>query len=453
VPNAGKPRRVLIMGAAGRDFHNFNVAFRDDPACEVVAFTAAQIPGISGRRYPAALAGTRYPDGIAILDEAQLADICREKNVDEVVFAYSDVEHTFVMHKASIALAAGADFTQLGPDRTMLKSRLPVIAICAVRTGVGKSQTARWLSSLLRQKGLKAAVLRHPMPYGDLERQAVQRFASLADLDAGACTIEEHEEYEPHIRAGDVVFAGVDYARILELAETEADIIVWDGGNNDFPFVRPDLLIVLVDPLRPGHETSHHPGEAVLRMADIVVVAKTNWASETDIQSVSETARSLAPAATVVRAASVVSLDDAARVAGKRVLVVEDGPTITHGGMAYGAGYVAASQAGVKEIVDPRLSSVGDIADVFRRYPHIGKVLPAVGYSARELGELQATINGSSADVVIAGTPTDLAHLMQLDKPVIRARYEFAELGEPRLSKLIGEFLNRQGTLERAGLA
>ena len=382
-----------------------------------------------------------------------LAGICREKNVDEVVFAYSDVEHTFVMHKASIALAAGADFTLLGPDRTMLKSRLPVIAICAVRTGVGKSQTARWLSSLLRQKGLKVAVLRHPMPYGDLERQAVQRFASLADLDAGACTIEEHEEYEPHIRAGDVVFAGVDYARILEFAETEADIIVWDGGNNDFPFVRPDLLIVLVDPLRPGHETSHHPGEAVLRMADIVVVAKTNSASETDIQSVSETARSLAPTATVVRAASIVSLDDAARVAGKRVLVVEDGPTITHGGMAYGAGYVAASQAGVKEIVDPRLSAVGDIADVFRRYPHIGKVLPAVGYSAKELGELQATINGSSADVVIAGTPTDLAHLMQLDKPVIRARYEFAELGEPRLSKLIGEFLNRQGILERAGLA
>jgi len=390
------------MGAAGRDFHNFNVAYRDDPVSQVVAFTAAQIPGISGRRYPAALAGTRYPDGIAILDEADLAGICRARNVDEVVFAYSDVEHAFVMHKASIALAAGADFTLLGPDRTMLKSRLPVIAICAVRTGVGKSQTARWLSSLLRQKGLKVAVLRHPMPYGDLERQAVQRFASLADLDAGACTIEEREEYEPHIRAGNVVFAGVDYAQILDLAEKEADIIVWDGGNNDFPFVRPDLLIVLVDPLRPGHETTHHPGEAVLRMADIVVVAKTNSASEANIQKVSETARSLAPDATVARAASIVSLDDGAQVAGKRVLVVEDGPTITHGGMAYGAGCVAASQAGVKEIVDPRLSAVGDIAEVFRRYPHIGSVLPAMGYSAKELGELQATINGSSADVVIA---------------------------------------------------
>ena len=450
---AGKPRRVLIMGAAGRDFHNFNVAYRDDPVSEVVAFTAAQIPGISGRRYPAALAGTRYPDGIAILDEADLADICRERNVDEVVFAYSDVEHAFVMHKASIALAAGADFTLLGPDRTMLESRLPVIAICAVRTGVGKSQTARWLSSLLRQKGLKVAVLRHPMPYGDLERQAVQRFASLADLDAGACTIEEREEYEPHIGAGDIVFAGVDYARILSLAETEAHIIVWDGGNNDFPFVRPDLLIVLVDPLRPGHETTHHPGEAVLRMADIVVVAKTNSASKADIEQVSETARRLAPKAVLARAASIVTLDNAAQVAGKRVLVVEDGPTITHGGMAYGAGYVAASKAGVREIVDPRSSAVGDIAEVFRRYPHIDKVLPAVGYSAKELGELQATINGSSADVVIAGTPTDLAHLMRLDKPVIRARYEFAEVGEPRLSRLIEDFLGRHGILKRAGSA
>lgn len=453
MPNAIKPRRVLIMGAAGRDFHNFNVVFRDDPACEVVAFTAAQIPGISGRRYPAALAGARYPNGIAILDEADLAGICRERNVDEVVFAYSDIEHTFVMHKGSIALAAGADFTLLGPDRTMLKSHLPVIAICAVRTGVGKSQTARWLSGLLRQKGRKVAVLRHPMPYGDLERQAVQRFASFVDLDAGACTIEEREEYEPHIRAGNVVFAGVDYARILSLAETEADIIVWDGGNNDFPFVRPDLHIVLVDPLRPGHETTHHPGEAVLRMADIVVVAKTNSASKADIQRVSEIAHSLAPDATVVRAASIVSLDDGPQVAGKRVLIVEDGPTITHGGMAYGAGYVAASQAGVKEVVDPRLSAVGDIAEVFRRYPHIGKVLPAMGYSAKELSELQATINGSSADVVISGSPTDLAHLMQLDKPVIRARYEFAEVGEPRLSRLIEDFLGREGILERAAPA
>jgi predicted GTPase len=441
------------MGAAGRDFHNFNVAFRDDPACDVVAFTAAQIPGISGRRYPAALAGERYPDGIEIVYEAELADICRKREVDEVVFAYSDVEHAFVMHKASIALAVGADFSLLGPARTMLKARRPVIAICAVRTGVGKSQTARWLARLLKQRGLKVAVMRHPMPYGDLERQAVQRFASLADLDAAACTIEEREEYEPHIRAGNVVFAGVDYARILTQAEREADIVVWDGGNNDFPFVQPDLQIVLVDPLRPGHETTHHPGEAVLRMADIIVVAKTNSASEVDIHRVSETARRLAPSATLARAASIVTLDDPSAVAGKRVLVVDDGPTLTHGGMAYGAGYVAAIQADVGEIVDPRQSAVGDIAEVFRQYSHIGKVLPAMGYSAKQLAELQATINGSGADAVIAGTPSDLSHLMQLNKPVIRARYEFADVGEPRLSDLIEEFLRRRGVLEVSGSA
>jgi predicted GTPase len=433
------------MGAAGRDFHNFNVAFRDDPACEVVAFTAAQIPGISGRRYPAALAGDRYPDGIAIVEETQLADVCREKKVDEVVFAYSDVEHAFVMHKASIALAAGADFTLLGPKRTMLTSRLAVIAICAVRTGVGKSQTARWLARLLKERGLRVAMMRHPMPYGDLERQVVQRFASLADLDAAECTIEEREEYEPHIRAGNTVFAGVDYARILARAETEADIIIWDGGNNDFPFVRPDLLIVLVDPLRPGHETTHHPGETVLRMSDIVVIAKTNSASEADIEKVSQTARAIAPGAALVRAASIVTLDAGFQVAGKRVLVVEDGPTITHGGMAYDAGFVAASQASVGEIIDPRPFAVGDIAAMFRRHPHIGRVLPAVGYSAKELAELQATINASDAAAVIAGTPSDLARLMQLDKPVVRARYEFAEVGEPRLSGLIEDFLRSRG--------
>jgi predicted GTPase len=433
------------MGAAGRDFHNFNVAFRDDASSEVVAFTAAQIPGISDRRYPAALAGERYPNGVPILDEAQLADICRDRKVDEVVFAYSDVAHALVMHKASIALAAGADFTLLGPVRTMLASRLPVIAICAVRTGVGKSQTARWLARLLKEQGLRVAVMRLPMPYGDLERQAVQRFASLADLDAAHCTIEEREEYEPHIRAGNAVFAGVDYARILAIAEAEADIIVWDGGNNDFPFIRPDLQVVLVDPLRPGHETTHHPGEAVLRMADIVVVAKTNSASEADIHAVTETARRLAPRATVVRAASLVTLDDPAAVVGKRVLVVDDGPTLTHGGMPYGAGYVAAIGAGVAEIVDPRLSAVGDIAQVLRQHPHIGKVLPAIGYSVKQLEELQATINASNADAVIAGTPSGLSHLMRLDKPVVRARYEFAEVGEPRLSALIESFLARRG--------
>jgi predicted GTPase len=445
MPTGRKIRRIVIMGAAGRDFHNFNVVYRDDPFCDVVAFTAAQIPGISGRRYPAALCGNRYPEGIAILDEADLAAICRERGVDEVVFAYSDVAHAAVMHKASIALAAGADFTMLGPMRTMLASRLPVIAICAVRTGVGKSQTARWLARRLKERGLRVGVMRHPMPYGDLARQAVQRFASFGDLDAAACTIEEREEYEPHIGAGNIVFAGVDYARILALAETEADIIVWDGGNNDFPFVRPDLLLVLVDPLRPGHETTHHPGEAVLRMADIVVVAKTNSASAADVDAVIQAAHRLAPKAATARAASIVTLDDPAAVAGKRVLVVDDGPTITHGGMPYGAGYVAAVGAQVAEIVDPRLSAVGDIAEVFRRYPHIGKVLPAMGYSAKELGELQTTIDSSNAEAVIAGTPSDLAHLMRLGKPVVRARYAFAEVGEPRLSGLIDEFLRSRG--------
>jgi predicted GTPase len=335
----------------------------------------------------------------------------------------------------------------------MLAARRPVIAVSAVRTGCGKSQVTRWLAARLRARGIAVAVMRHPMPYGDLERQAVQRFASLADLDAAACTIEEREEYEPHIRAGNVVFAGVDYARILTQAEREADIVVWDGGNNDFPFVQPDLQIVLVDPLRPGHETTHHPGEAVLRMADIIVVAKTNSASEVDIHRVSETARRLAPSATLARAASIVTLDDPSAVAGKRVLVVDDGPTLTHGGMAYGAGYVAAIQADVGEIVDPRQSAVGDIAEVFRQYSHIGKVLPAMGYSAKQLAELQATINGSGADAVIAGTPSDLSHLMQLNKPVIRARYEFADVGEPRLSDLIEEFLRRRGVLEVSGSA
>ena len=441
------PRRVLIMGAAGRDFHNFNVAFRNDPAYEVVAFTAAQIPGISGRRYPRALAGERYPNGIPILDEVDLVKICREAQVDEVVFAYSDMDHVSVMHNAAIVLAAGADFSLLGPRRTMLRSRLPVIAICAVRTGVGKSQLARWLAGQLKQRGLKVAVLRHPMPYGDLERQAVQRFASLGDLDAAACTIEEREEYEPHIRVGDVVFAGVDYADVLRLAESEADIVVWDGGNNDFPFVWPDLLIVLVDPLRPGHETTHHPGEATLRMANVVVVAKTNSASEVDIHRVTETAHRLAPGAPIVRAASIITLEGPTAVVGKRVLVVDDGPTLTHGGMAYGAGYVAAIKAGVKEIVDPRASAVGEIADLFRQYPHIGKVLPAMGYSAKECAELQTTINGSIADVVIAGTPSDLSHILKLEKPVVRARYEFAEIGESSLSGLIDKFLCRRGVL------
>lgn len=445
-----RPRRIAIMGAAGRDFHNFNVVYRDDPSCKVVAFTAAQIPGISGRRYPPSLAGQLYPNGIPILDEADLGSICRQHEVDEVVFAYSDVEHAFVMHKASVALAAGADFALLGPRTTMIESRLPVVAVCAVRTGVGKSQVTRWLARRLRGRAVRPAVLRHPMPYGDLERQAVQRFAAMSDLDAADCTLEEREEYEPHIAAGGIVYAGVDYAAILARAEQDADVILWDGGNNDFPFIRPDLLIVLVDPLRAGHEATHHPGEAVLRMADIVVVAKSNSAAEADIRRVIESASAIAPRAKVIRGQSIVSLDDPGAVSGKRVIVVDDGPTLTHGGMAYGAGYIAAVRAGAAEIVDPRTTATGAIAQVLSTYSHIGKVLPALGYSRRQIDDLAATINASAADVVVAGTPTDLARVLQISKPVVRASYEYAEGHEPGLGALVDEFLSARG-LTRPG--
>jgi predicted GTPase len=440
-----KARHILIMGAAGRDFHNFNVVYRDNPAFRVVAFTATQIPGIAGRRYPAALAGKLYPDGIPILDEADLSSICQREAINEVIFAYSDVPHSAVMHKGSIALAAGADFTLLGPNSTMLASKIPIISICAVRTGVGKSQTARWLSRQIRGLGLKVAAVRHPMPYGELEKQAVQRFAELKDLDAANCTVEEREEYEPHIIAGNIVFAGVDYERILRQAEKEADVILWDGGNNDFSFYRPDLQIVLVDPLRAGHEKTHHPGETVLRMANIVVIAKANSATSGDIQKVTENVRELNPDAVIVRAASLVSLENEAVVRGKRAVVVDDGPTITHGGMPYGAGFVAATDAHASEIVDPWPVAVGEIAHVYRNYPHIGRVLPAMGYSPRELTDLEATLNAVEADVVVAGTPIDLGRLMKLNKPVIRARYEFADMGQPMLRDLVFEFLRQQG--------
>jgi len=445
----GEPKRVLIMGAAGRDFHNFNLVYREDPGSRVVAFTAAQIPHIAGRRYPPSLAGSRYPDGIPIVDEAELEDICRQERVDEVVFAYSDVDYGRVMHKASIALATGADFVLLGPARTMLPAEVPVIATSAVRTGCGKSQTTRWLSRLLKGQGLRVAVIRHPMPYGDLEAQAVQRFATLADLEAAYCTIEEREEYEPHLGLGNVVYAGVDYAEIVARAETEADLILWDGGNNDFPFIRPDLHIVLVDPLRPGHETTHHPGEAVLRMADIVVAAKVNSASDAAVQQVSEAARRINPKATIVRAASPVWLDSPELVRGKRVLVVEDGPTITHGGMPYGAGYVAATQAQAAQIVDPRSTASGQIAAVYAEYPHIGSVLPAVGYSPSQLEDLRRMIDSADADLVVAATPCDLSALIEINKPVVRVRYEFAETDEPRLSELVEAFLLQKGLPRR----
>jgi predicted GTPase len=433
----------VILGAGGRDFHNFNRVYRDDPTVEVVAFTAAQIPGISGRRYPPELAGPLYPEGIPIVDEAELDALCRCHAVRQVVFAYSDVPHAEVMHLASRALATGADFHLLGPACTQIAAAVPVIAVSAVRTGCGKSQTTRYLSRLIRETGRRVAVIRHPMPYGDLARQAVQRFAERADLDAAACTIEEREEYEPHLAAGNVVFAGVDYAPIVAAAQSEADLILWDGGNNDFPFVRPDLHIVLVDPLRPGDATSHHPGEAVLRMADVIVVAKCDAAPVADVRRVSAAARAVNPGATIIHAHSPVRMDDAGAVEGRRVLVVEDGPTLTHGGMPWGAGHVAALRAGMV-IVDPRPYAAPMLREVYARYPHIGPVLPALGYSREQLESLRQTINATPVDVVVAATPMDLAALIDLNKPVVRARYEFAETAPPGLAGIVADFLSRR---------
>jgi predicted GTPase len=437
--------RVVIAGAAGRDFHNFNVVYRDDPETEVVAFTATQIPGIAGRRYPSELAGARYPQGIPIVEEVQLEDLCRRERIDQVVLAYSDLTHADVMHLGSRVLAAGSDFVLLGPRRTMLRASRPVIAISAVRTGCGKSQIARWLSRRLAAAGRRVAAVRHPMPYGDLAAQRVQRFASRADLDAADCTAEEREEYEPHIAVGTLVFAGVDYAAILEQVESEADVIVWDGGNNDFPFFEPDLHVVVVDALRPDQVATHYPGEAVARMADVVVVNKVHAARASDVRRVIEEVRALNPAADILRAASPVELDDSKAVAGRRVLVVEDGPTLTHGGMSFGAGYVAATAAGAAELVDPRASATPGIAAVFERYPHIGAVLPAMGYGDAQLAELRATINACAADVVVAGTPLDLGALLSLDKPVVRARYQFRDLDEPGLGARIDAFLEARG--------
>ena len=414
---------TLILGAAGRDFHNFNAVYRNDAAVEVVAFTATQIPGIAGRRYPPALAGPLYPTGIPILDETDLDAILKDRDVRQVVFAYSDVTHQHVMHIASRALAAGADFVLLGPDRTMLAARVPVIAVSAVRTGCGKSQTARYLSRRLRERGLRVAVVRHPMPYGDLERQAVQRFVTREDLERAECTIEEREEYEPHLAAGNAVYAGVDYERILEQAAAAADVLLWDGGNNDFPFVRPDLHVVLVDALRPAQVDSHHPGEAVLRMADVIVVAKSDAASAEQVDEAEACARRINPDAPIVRGASPVWLDDAQAVRGKRVLVVEDGPTLIHGGMPWGAGYAAARAAGAGSIE---------------------RVLAAKGYSVEQRAALAAAIESSDAQVVVSGTPHDLSASLHLAKPVVRARYEFREASEPGLWSHVEEFLSHR---------
>jgi len=452
MPHSGTPlpvkvARVVIMGAAGRDFHNFNVVYRDDPAVRVIAFTAAQIPGITGRRYPPALAGPHYPEGIPIIDESDLETVCRHEAADQVVFAYSDIRHENLMHIASRSLATGADFVLLGPRRTMLTSTRPVIAVTAIRTGCGKSQTARFLSQRLRSLGLRVAVLRHPMPYGDLEAQRVQRFATLSDLDDAHCTNEEREEYEPHIVAGGVIFAGVDYQAILTAAEREADIILWDGGNNDFSFIRPDLHIAIADALRPGQAMDYHPGETVLRSADIVVINKTDSAPDANIQSVTAEIEAANPSATIVHAASPVTLDDPDAVRGKRVLVVEDGPTITHGGAPHGAGYVAAKAYGAAEIVDPRDSAAPEIRALYARYPHIGPVLPDVGYDKTQRAALLRTIEDAAADVILVAAPLDLASALHTDRPIVRARYEYADAGVPALGPLVDSFLNDHGLL------
>jgi predicted GTPase len=430
--------RVVIAGAAGRDFHNFNVVYRNRTDAEVVAFTATQIPNIDGRVYPRELAGGHYPDGIPILPESELETIVREHAIDEVVFSYSDVTHDHVMHVASRALAAGASFRLLSPRETMLASGRPVVAVCAVRTGSGKSQTTRHVAGLLRAAGKRVAVLRHPMPYGDLSRQAVQRFARYEDLDAAECTIEEREEYEPHLAEGNIVFAGIDYEAILRQAESEADVILWDGGNNDTPFIRPSLHVVVVDPHRPGHELRYHPGETNLRMADVCVVNKVDTATAEGVDAVVESVRQHNPRAAIVLAASPIEVEEnGERVAGKRVLAVEDGPTLTHGEMPYGAAVLAAREQGAAEIVDPRPFAVGSIARVYEEWPHMGPVLPAMGYGRAQMEELRETIARSDADLVLIGTPIDLRRVIEFDKPALRVSYRLQELGEPSLRELL----------------
>jgi predicted GTPase len=429
-------QRILIMGAAGRDFHDFNVVYRDDPAVEVVAFTATQIPGIAGRRYPGALAGPRYPEGIPIAHEADLEAIIRDRAVDTVVFAYSDVSHETVMHAASRALAAGADFQLLGPHHTMIESRRPVISVCATRTGAGKSQTTRAVAALLAAQGVKPVVIRHPMPYGDLTAQRVERFATYADLDAFETTIEEREEYEPHLDAGRIVYAGVDYEAILRAAETEADIILWDGGNNDFPFYRPDLAIVVADPLRSGDELHYHPGETNLRMADVVIINKVDSADPGAVDEMATRIHEVNPRAAILTARSDLTLIGEP-ISGRRVVVVEDGPTLTHGGMRFGAGIVAAGRFGAAEVVDPRPAAVGSIREVLDRYPALEPLVPAMGYGAAQVHELEATLNAVDADMVLSATPIDLTRVLHLDKPITRVRYELAQVDGPSLETLI----------------
>jgi len=430
-------KRIVIAGAAGRDFHNFNVAFRDADDVEVVAFTATQIPDIEGRVYPPELAGGRYPDGIPIVAEDDLDELAAG-GVDEVVFAYSDVSHEHVMHIGSRVLAAGADYRLMGPRSTELRSGKPVVAICAVRTGSGKSQTTRHVARVLRGAGLRVAVLRHPMPYGDIARQAVQRFERYEDLDAADCTIEEREEYEPHIAEGNLVFAGVDYGAILAKAEEEADVIVWDGGNNDTPFIAPDVHIVVVDPHRAGHERRYHPGETNLRMADVCVVNKLDSAPQEGVAAVLESVRELNPRAEVVMANSPFAVEgDPEEIRGKRVLAIEDGPTLTHGDMRYGAAVLAARQFGAASLVDPRPFAVGSIRETFEKYPHVSELLPAMGYGDKQIEELRQTIEASDAELVLIGTPIDLRRIVELDKPALRVTYRLEEVGEPTIEQIL----------------
>ena len=438
------PIRTIIMGAAGRDFHNFNVFYRDNPDYTVVAFTATQIPNIAGRKYAAELAGKLYPQGIPIFPESELVRLIQENQVDQVVFAYSDVPHEYVMHKASVVLAAGADFRLMGANNTQLKSTKPVVSVCAVRTGSGKSQTTRRVSLILRDLGYKVAAIRHPMPYGDLVKQAVQRFADYSDLDKHECTIEEREEYEPHLDNGVIVYAGVDYERILRQAEQEVDIVLWDGGNNDFPFYKPDLAIVVADPHRPGHEVSYHPGETNIRMADVFVINKVDTASAENVIKVRENLYAANPRAQIIEAASPLFVDDPQSIRGKRVLVIEDGPTLTHGEMAYGAGWVAARRFGAAEIVDPRPYAVGSIIDTYQKYPGTGKILPAMGYGDAQMHDLEQTIANAPVDLVISATPIDLTRVIKVTKPMQRVRYELEEIGKPDMVDLLTEKFGRK---------
>jgi len=436
------PHRVLIMGAAGRDFHNFNVAYRGNSGVEVVAFTATQIPFIDDRTYPASLAGEGYPRGIPIHDESELTQLIKQRGIDDVVFSYSDISHTYVMHKASQVLAAGGNFVLLGPHETMLSATVPVVAVCAVRTGSGKSQTTRAIAHTLKAAGKRVVAVRHPMPYGNLEAQRVQRYATLDDLDRYDTTIEEREEYEPHIVSGTIVYAGVDYGEILQQAQAECDVLLWDGGNNDLPFYTPDVHVVVADPLRAGHETTYHPGEANLRMADVIVINKMDSASADQVNALMDTIRQVNPNATIVQANSRVTVDDdPAAIKGKRALVIEDGPTLTHGEMKFGAGVVAARALGAIEIVDPRPWAIGTIGETFRKYD-VGPVLPAMGYSDGQLAEMEQIIDSAAADVVLIGTPIDLRRVIEIRKPALRVRYDLEVLpGSPSLRDVLAPVL------------